>query len=379
MTTFPTATSSEQTLYCALELSKNSWLLAIQSPGWDNPSLHPIAGGDSDGLMAKLDAAGDRLTKISGQVPKVILCYEAGYDGFWLARFLEQRGIECLVMEPASLQVNRKARRVKTDRIDVERILHALIAWYRGERHVCSMVVIPSVEEEDLRRSHRERDRLIRERTAPINRIKGLLSTQGIRDIDVKRYYKTLVPADLVTGDGRPLPGRLGREIDREIKRLALVQEQIVEIERERDRAPTPCAATEHKRHQLLCLKGIGVASASILSREVYYRQFANRRQVGSYLGVTPSAYDSGESRRSQGISKAGNRLARTVMIQVAWLWLKHQPESELTKWFRRRTEGQSKRMRRVMIVALARKLAIALWRYLETGLVPQGAVLEGK
>jgi transposase len=379
MTTSPTATSGEQTLYCALELSKNSWLLAIQFPGRDNPSLHPIKGGDTDRLMARLDTARDRLTKISGQVPKVILCYEAGYDGFWLARFLDQRGIECLVMEPASLQVNRKARRVKTDRIDVEKLLHALIAWSRGERHVCSMVVVPSVEEEDLRRSHRERDRLIRERTAHINRIKGLLSTQGIRDINVKRHYKTLTPADLVTGDGHPLPERLNREIGREIKRLALVQEQIVEIEHERDLAPTPCAATERKRHQLLCLKGIGVGSAAILAREVYYRQFANRRQVGSYLGVTPSAYDSGESRRSQGISKAGNSLARTVMIQVAWLWLRHQPESELSKWFHRRTEGQSRRMRRVMIVALARKLAIALWRYLETGLIPEGAVLAAK
>ncbi len=168
MTMSPTATSSEQTIYCALELSKNSWLLAIQFPGRDNPSLHPIRGGDTDCLMARLDAARDRLTKISGQVPKVILCYEAGYDAFWLARYLEQRGIECLVMEPASLQVNRKARRVKTDRIDVEKLLHALIAWCRGERHVCSMVVIPSVEEEDLRRSHRERDRLVRERTAHI-------------------------------------------------------------------------------------------------------------------------------------------------------------------------------------------------------------------
>ena len=249
MTTFPTAASGEQTLYCALELSKNSWLLAIQSPGWDNPSLHPIAGGDSDGLMAKLDAAGDRLTKISGQGPKVILCYEAGYDGFWLARFLKQRGIACLVMEPASLQVNRKARRVKTDRIDVEMLLRALIAWCRGERHVCSMVVIPSFEEEDLRRSHRERDRLIRERTAHVNRIKGLLSTQGVRDVDVKRHYKTLVPADLVTGDGQPLPERLSREIVREIERFALVQKQVVEIERERDLAATPCAATERKRH----------------------------------------------------------------------------------------------------------------------------------
>ncbi len=329
--------------------------------------------------MTKLDAARDRLAKVSGQVPKVALCYEAGYDGFWLARFLEQRGIECLVMEPASLQVNRKARRVKTDRIDVEMLLRALIAWCRGERHVCSMVMIPSVEEEDLRRSHRERDRLILERTAHVNRIKGLLSAQGVRDVNVKRHYKTLVPADLVTGDGRPLPGRLSREIVRELERLALVQEQVVEIERERDLAPTPCAATERKRHQLLRLNGIGVASAAILAREVYYRQFANRRQVGSYLGVTPSAYDSGESRRSQGISKAGNSLARSVMIQVAWFWLKHQPESELTKWFRRRTEGQSKRMRRVIIVALARKLAIALWRYLETGLIPQGAVVKAK
>ena len=188
-----------------------------------------------------------------------------------------------------------------------------------------------------------------------------------------------MTPADLVTADGRPLPERLGREIVREIARLALVQEQLVEIEYERDLAPTPCAATERKRHLLLRLNGIGEASAPVLAREVYYREFANRRQVGSYLGMTPSAYDSGESRRSQGISKAGNSLVRRVMIQLAWFWIKHQPESELTKWFHRRTEGQSKRVRRIMIVALARKLAIALWRYLETGLIPEGAVLKAK
>jgi transposase len=282
-------------------------------------------------------------------------------------------------MEPASLQVNRKARRVKTDRIDVEKLLHALIAWCRGERHVCSMVVIPSAEEEDLRRSHRERDRLVRERTAHINRIKGLLFAQGIRGINVKSRYKSLTPADLVTGDGRPLPERLSREIAREIQRLALVQAQLVEIERERDRAPTPCAATERKRHQLLRLNGIGAASAPILAREVYYRQFANRRQVASYIGLAPSAYDSGESRRSQGISKAGNSLVRAVMIQTAWLWLKHQPQSALTQWFHHRTQGQSKRMRCVMIVALARKLAVALWRYLEHGLIPEGATLSAK
>ena len=377
MTQFPVSTSNEQSIYAALELSKNSWLLAIQVPGRDNPSLYPIGGGNAEGLMAKLDAARNRLAKVSGQTPKVTLCYEAGYDGFWLTRFLEQRGIECLVMEPASLQVNRRARRVKTDRIDVENILHTLIAWCRGERHVCSMVVIPSVEEEDLRRTHRERNRLVRERTAHINRIKGLLFAQGIRGINVMKDYKTLAPAELITGNGRSLPKRLGREITREIERLALVQEQLVEIEHERDQAPTPCAATERKRHDLLRLNGIGPTISAILAREVYYRRFANRRQVASYIGLAPSPYDSGEGRRSQGISKAGNSLARYSLIQAAWLWVRHQPNSALTQWFHHRTEGQSKRVRCIMIVALARKLAIALWRYVELGLIPEGAVVK--
>ena len=377
MTQFPVSTSNEQSIYAALELSKNSWLLAIQVPGRDNPSLYPIGGGNAEGLMAKLDAARNRLAKVSGQTPKVTLCYEAGYDGFWLTRFLEQRGIECLVMEPASLQVNRRARRVKTDRIDVENILHTLIAWCRGERHVCSMVVIPSVEEEDLRRTHRERNRLVRKRTAHINRIKGLLFAQGIRGINVMKDYKTLAPAELITGNGRSLPKRLGREITREIERLALVQEQLVEIEHERDQAPTPCAATERKRHDLLRLNGIGPTISAILAREVYYRRFANRRQVASYIGLAPSPYDSGDGRRSQGISKAGNSLARYSLIQAAWLWVRHQPTSALTQWFHHRTEGQSKRVRCIMIVALARKLAIALWRYVELGLIPEGAVVK--
>lgn len=379
MTGISATISNKQSIYAALELSKNSWLLAIQVPERDNPSLHTIKGGDTDSLMAKLDAARDRVVKLTGQTPTVTLCYEAGYDGFWLARFLEQRGLECLVMEPASLQVNRRARRVKTDRIDVENILHTLIAWSRGERHVCSMVVIPSIDEEDLRRSHRERDRLIRERTAHINRIKGLLFGQGIRGINVKSRYQTLTPAALVTGDGRPLPERLGREITREIERLALVQVQIAEIEHERDKTPTSCEVTERKRHQLLCLKGMGPALSSTLTREVYYRRFSNRRQVASYIGITPSAYDSGEGHRSQGISKAGNRLARVAIVEAAWLWLRHQPDSALSQWFHERTQGQKGRIRRVMIVALARKLAIALWRYLETGLIPEGASLKAR
>ena len=379
MTNISATISNEQSIYAALELSKNSWLLAIQVPGRDNPSLHPLKGGDTEGLMAKLDAARDRVAKATGQTPMVTLCHEAGYDGFWLARFLEQRGITCQVMEPASLQVNRHARRVKTDRIDVENILHTLIAWCRGERHVCSMVVIPSVEEEDFRRCHRERDRMIRERTAHINRIKGLLFGQGIRGISVMSRYKTLKPAELITGDGRLLPEHLVREITREIERLAQLQLQIVETERERDRPVTPCEETERKRHDLLRLKGMGPVLSSTLAREVYYRKFANRRQVASYIGITPSAYDSGDGHRSQGISKAGNRRARVAIVEAAWLWLRHQPDSALSQWFHHRTQGQKGRIRRIMIVALARKLAIALWRYLETGLIPEGANLKAK
>lgn len=370
MTSFSYSSDTADTIHAALELSKEGWLLAIQVPDRGSPSLHRLKGGDVAGLMTKLEAARDGRGR-------VVLCYEAGYDGFWLARYLEGHAITCLVMEPSSLRVNRRARRVKTDRIDVESILHTLISWCRGERHVCSMVVVPSVTEEDLRRSHRERERLVRERTAHINRIKGLLFAQGIRGINVKARYKTLRPSDLVTGDGHPLGTRLCREITREIERLALVAEQLAVIEDERDEVATACPASEGKRLDLLRLKGIGPTVSSVLSREVYYRQFANRRQVASYLGLAPSAYDSGEVRRSQGISKAGNGLARYTMIQAAWLWLKHQPQSALSLWFRNRTEGHKGRIRRVMIVALARKLAIALWRYLETGLIPEGAILK--
>jgi transposase len=371
------STASANTLHCALELSKKSWLLAIQFPDREQPSLYPIAGGDAEKLMAKLTQARDRWAKTSGALPMITLCYEVGYDAFWLARCLKARGVECLVIDPGSLQVSRRGRRVKTDRVDVKTLLRTLIAWCRGERHVWSLVRIPSIDEEDLRRSHRERSRLVRERTAHINRIKGLLFAQGIRDINVKSRYKTLAVDELVTGDGHLLPPRLAGEIAREIRRLATVQEQIAEIERERDAAPTTCEATERKRNLLSQLKSIGPAISAFLSREVYYRQFANQRQVGSFLGLTPSPYDSGEEERCQGISRAGSGHARAVMIETAWLWIKHQPKSALSRWFVERTAGQSKRVRKIMIVAVARKLAIALWRYVELGLVPQGAILN--
>jgi transposase len=374
--TSPSAISTN-TLQCALELSRNSWLLAIQFPDRDQPSLYPIEGGNTEKLMAKLTAARDCWAKVSGSPPAITLCYEVGYDAFWLARFLMGRGIECLVIDPGSLQVNRRGRRVKTDRVDVKMLLRTLIAWCRGERHVWSLVRIPSIDEEDLRRSHRERGRLVRERTAHINRIKGLLFGQGIRGINVKSRYKTFALDNLVTGDGHRLPPRLACEIAREIQRLAMVQEQIAKIERERDTAPTACEATERKRHLLLQLKSIGPAISALLSREVYYRQFANRRQVGSFLGLTPSPYNSGAEERCQGISRAGSGHVRAIMIETAWLWIRHQPKSALTRWFVERTAGQSTRVRKIIIVAVARKLAIALWRYVEHGMVPQGAILN--
>jgi transposase len=366
---------SKTTLHCALELSKSSWLLAIQFPDRLQPSLYRIKGGDAAGLMAQLLIARDRCAKATGEAT-VTLCYEIGYDAFWLARFLMARGIECLVVDPASLKVDRRGRRAKTDRIDVGMLLRALIAWLRGDRHVWSVVRIPSVDEEDVRRSHRERGRLIHERTSHINRIKGLLFAQGIRDINIKTQYRKLKLEELVTGDGRPLPSRLKAEIAREISRLAVVQEQIAAINRERDEAPTPCKATEKKRILMTQLKGIGPAISAVMSREVYYRQFNNRRQVASFLGLATSPYDSGDMERSQGISRTGRGQVRALMIQAAWLWTKHQPKSTLTRWFLGRTIGQGPRVKRIMIVAVARKLAIALWRYVEHGLVPQGAIL---
>lgn len=370
------STLQEDALYVALELSKNSWLLAIQFPDRPQPSLHSIAGGDTAGLMAKLRMARERWAKLSGKAPSMVVCYEAGYDAFWLARFLNAQGIECLVVDAASLQVNRRGRRAKTDRIDVGMLLRGLIAWCRGDRHVWSVVRIPSVEEEDLRRSHRERERLVRERTAHINRIKGLLFAQGIRGINVKRAYKILRIDTLVTGEGHPLPRRLANEIARELARLAVVQEQIAAVERERDQEPSPCATMEKKRLQLMSLHGVGPAIAAVMAREVFWRQFDNRRQLAGFLGLATSPYDSGDTKRCQGISRAGRGPVRGTIIQAAWLWLRHQPKSALSRWFAARTGGQSGRIKRIMIIAVARKLAIALWRFVEQGLIPQGATL---
>lgn len=359
----------QDTLYAAIELSKKSWVVGISRPDREQPSIHRIAGGNFSALI-------DRLRSAAKNIGRILVCYEAGYDGFWLARSLIEMGVECRVLDPASLQVNRRARRVKTDRIDVLALVRALIAIDRGDRHVCAVVRVPAVEEEDARRSHRERQRLIRERTAHINRIKGLLFAQGIRGVEPKLRSSRIDFVALRTAEGRPLPDRLRWELEREYARLDLIQQQLRAVEKERDAADAQDPTIDRKRQMLCTLQGIGPASAAILAREVFARTFANRRQLGSYLGLTPSAYDSGSTARCQGISKAGNSWARRVLIEVAWLWRKYQNGSALARWYAAKADGQSPRIRLIMLVALARKLAIALWRYVETGLIPEGAVI---
>ena len=363
------AAETRETVYAAIELSKKTWVLGIATPDRDRPSIHRISGGNIEELVSRLRAAAKNNRRI-------LVCYEAGYDGFWLARALAKIGIECRVLDPASIQVNRRARRVKTDRIDVLALVRALIATDRGERHVCAVVRVPSVEEEDARRSHRERQRLVRERTGHINRIKGLLFAQGIRDIKPKLRRTQIDFAALETAEGHPLPHRLRRELEREYARLALIQAQLREVESERDTADAQDPVVERKRQMLVAVQGVGGTSAAILAREVFARSFGSRQQLGSYLGLTPSAYDSGSVTRSQGISKAGNSWARRILIEVAWLWQKYQPASPLSVWYMQKTTGQSSRIRRIMLIALARKLAISLWRYVETGLLPEGVVM---
>jgi transposase len=372
------ATSEYATVYVAFELSKAKWKLGVLLPGSQKVSRYTIDGGDLPALSARLAAARAKAAA-AGKPVRIVSCYEAGYDGHWLHRWLTNQGVINYEIDPASIQVNRRARRPKTDRIDLEQLMRTLLAYLRGEPRVCSMVRVPTPEDEDRRRASRERKRLTKERSSHTNRITGLLHAQGIRDaMPLKRGF--IVTLDtLRTGDGRPLPAKLKEEIVREHERLCLVHKQLTELEA-KSKAEVRGAARgsiEAKIKQLTDLKGIGVVSAQTLVHEVFYRSFDNRRQLGSYFGLTNSAYDSGESHRDQGISKAGNRRGRALAVELAWLWLRHQPGSELSRWFNARVGNIKGRIRRITVVALARKLMIALWRYVTTGVVPTGAVLR--
>jgi transposase len=363
-----------------MELSKSAWLLAAQGSPSGKASSHRLESSDIAGLLGLLRRRQAREQQACGRPVQIILGYEAGYDGFWLQRRLAAEGITCWVMDPGRLQVNRRARRAKTDRLDAAMLLRALMAWWRGDRAACPMGQVPSVEREDARRTHRERQRLITERVPHVNRIKGLLATQGVYDFQPLRRDRWERLQGLRTGDDREVPLHLRREIEREFKRLELVLEPITASEAERDAVVAVPAADDADAAmvvQLAKLGGIGPELATVLVREALYRPFANRKEVAAYAGLTPNPYASGDRHRDQGISKAGNPLLRKAMVELAWLWLRFQPDSALARWFTERVGAARGRMRKITAVALARKLLVALWRYVRTGLVPEGARLK--
>jgi transposase len=373
-----TARASDTTLFASLELSKSKWVVTINSPGSEKFSQHLVEGGDGAGLIDLLSRSRAKAEQRCGVQVKAIVIQEAGLDGFWIHRLLLAHGIESHVVDAASIAVDRRHRRAKTDSIDGEMLLRALMAWARGERRVCSMVRAPSLEEEDRRRLTRERGTLLKERIQHTNRIKGLLSGQGVRDYNPLRRDCFERLEAFRTGDGRELPPMLKAEIRRELDRIAVVTTQLATVERARDALiRTDAEERNNPAALLLKLKGLGPEFASLLWLESLFRNFGNRRQVAAYGGLAPSPWQSGGVERDQGISKSGNRRLRKTMIELAWFWLRHQPDTALSRWFHTRVGSAKGRIRRIAIVALARKLLVALWRYVTQGVVPEGAVFK--
>src|SRR5215203_6725289 len=367
------------TIFVAVELSQKTWLVVIHSPDRDRISRHKLAGGDHAGLLALLESVRSRAARALGSVPRVVSCYEAGYDGFWLHRRLTAAGITNFVFDPASIAVEQRSRRAKTDRLDGELLLRTLMAHCRGEPRVVRIVRVPSREQEDARRDSRERQRLVKEQTGHTNRIKALLRLLGLAAGNPRRRDWLTWLAGQRDWEGQPVPPRLLAELKREHARLMLVCEQLQALSKAPAPVDIPVAAArmaEQKAH-LRRLKSLGPAFAAALTDEVFYKDFNKGREVASYFGLAPSPWRSGGTDREQGISKAGNPRARQKAIELAWLWVRHQPGSALTEWFLARTANASKRIKRIAIVALARKLMVALWRYLRTGLIPEGAVVK--
>lgn len=366
--------TESRTIYMALDLGRRWWTVGFLLPGDRDARLMSVRAGDTPKLLELIAVqrwkAGDASLRVAS-------CYEAGRDGFWLDRFLRAQGIDNRVLDPASLEVPRRRRRVKTDRVDTVGLLRVLLRLERGETELTRTVWVPDRSVEDARRRSRERGRLVKERTAHRNRLQGLLATQGVREVrpGTRGWQERLAAAR--SGDGRVLGRALLEEIEREAERLALVERQIKAVEaaqRAAQQEDTPLAAGAR---QLQRLRGIGEIFANGLMHEAFWRDFDNRRQVGGAFGLVPWPWESGDTHRDQPISKVGNKRARTLALECAWLWVEHQPDSELTRWWQRRFAGGSKRLRKIGIVALARKLMVALWRYLTEGIVPDGAVLK--
>ena len=369
---------NENTIYIAIELSTSVWLVGTRLPGAAKSRMHRIGSGDTAALLALVGDLRMRSSNRTDQAADLVCCFEAGRDGFWLHRLLTANGVPTYVVEPTSILVNRRARRAKTDRLDAEGLLRVLAAYVGGDHQVCSMVRVPTPEQEDAKRPHREREHLVQERTRFENRILALLATQGIRERPSLRTWERDLNA-LRTGDGRVMPQNLLAELHRLRRRLVLTMELIREIDAERATAMAvaPDEAASQKVTALQRIRGIGENFAAVLVREVLYRSFSSRKQLASYVGLAPTPYQSGTMDRDRRIARSGNPRARTTMVQLAWLWLRYQPDSALAAWFRTRVGTLQGRTRRIAIVAMARKLLIALWRYAETGQVPDGVAVR--
>jgi transposase len=362
-------TTAPRALYMSLELGDRTWKLTL-SDGRRGPSRYTVAAGDKAAVLQCIAKAKERAGL--GSQARVHSCYEAGRDGWWLHRWLKEQGIDNLVVDSSSIEVHRRARRAKTDRLDGDKLLAMLLRYHGGEIRVWSVVHEPTLDQEDARRVHRELQRLKAERTAHTNRIGELLVLHNLRPDHVcGRDWQAWWSAHQ-----DQVPPLLRAEIVRECERLGLLNKQILGIDKQRRHE-----LAEHAQPavaQLAGLRAIGMRSAWILAKELFeWRQFGNRRELAASAGLTPTPYNSGGSQIEQGISKAGNKRVRSLMVELSWMWLRLQPDSELTRWFNRRFAAGGKRMRRVGIVALARRLLIALWRFFRDGVIPAGAQLK--
>jgi transposase len=367
-------TATYPALYMAMELSNKKWKLGFSNG--ERIRVKTIAAGDWPALLLEIELAKAKLNCQADA--RVVSCYEAGRDGFWIHRALVADGIENHVLDSASIEVSRRKKQVKTDRIDVNALLRLLMRYVNGEKAALHPIRIPTVSEEDDRRLTRERERLLRERGSHRTRIKSLLVVHGIRLAKMTDLPR-LLPTAKAAVTGYVLPADLKAELEREYERYALVDTQVKRLEQlQLERAESEDIPAMRNIQQLRSLRGVGWQSSWGLTMEFFnWRQFKNGKQVGACAGLTPTPYDSGDSTREQGISKAGNKRIRKLMVELAWLWLRYQPHSALTQWFEQRFGSGGKRMRRIGIVALARKLLIALWHYLEHGVLPQGVVLK--
>ena len=375
-----TGTGDALVLAVALELAAAKWKVALHDGRREKPAVHTVAQPQAaTRLQAVMDLIEAHKEKWSLPADvRIVVVYEAGQDAFWICRALQVHGIECYVIDPASTPVERHRRRAKTDRLDAIKLVINLRAWLRGERDRMHVVHVPSAQDEASRQLMRDRGELQKEVLQHRDRMRKLLVTLGCWDeVNHKAFAARLARNEVKCHDGAPLPPELHERLLRECERLALAQQQLDALEKTRQ-ASVPAPARK-RSDDLARLKGIGEVSASRLALELFWREFSNRRQVGACVGLVPQPYDSGESQVDQGISKQGNRRVRALLVEMAWTWLRYQPGSVLTQWFNQRTQGTgpNRRARRIAIVAVARRLAVALWRYLKDGVIPQGAQLK--